>query len=186
MRRSLVLLGMLVSSAAAAADSGEHLRRLETRAAAALDEFRAVLPALYFNDAYAYAVLPLVIRFGVGLGGAFGRGVLYEHGRPTGRVRYWQTTSGVQAGARAVSLIVLFRDAAALEEARAHGVRFMGQAGIAVATVGALKTPGYSSGVAVFARDRFGFMMEATIAATGLVFRPQPTRTAQSHRILSE
>lgn len=166
-----LLLAILISCAAGA-DEGQRARRLETRAAATAKEFRDVLPARYFDEAHAYVVLPRVIRFGVGLGGAFGRGVLYEDGRPTGRVRYWQTTSGIQAGARIVSVIVLFRDAAALEDARAHGVRFMGQAGISVATIGVLKTPGYSSGVAVFARDRFGLMMEATIAASGLVFRP--------------
>lgn len=157
----------------AATEDGRTARR-EARAAAAVEAFRSSVPARFFEEAYGYAVVPRVTRVGAGLGGAWGKGVAYERGRVVGTVRYWQATSGIQAGAASVSLIVFFRDAAAFEDFRDRGIRFSGQAGLTLVTAAHYRTPAYDSGVAMFARSRFGLMFEATIAATGLSLVPPP------------
>ena len=170
MRLGSVVLALALATAAASAGEGTsrdgRTARLEARAAAAADEFRSAVPARYFNEAYGYAVLPRVTRAGAGLGGAWGRGIAYERGEAVGTVRFWQATSGIQAGAANVSMIVFFRDAAAFKDFRDGRVHFSGQAGFALVTAAQLRTPAYDSGMAMFARGRFGLMIVIAAART--------------------
>jgi lipid-binding SYLF domain-containing protein len=156
-----LLLIALLSSMANGMDASFTIDRNVERA---LATFRERVPPRYFDEAYGYVVLPSVKRVGLGLGGAWGRGVVFEQGVPVGRVRLWQLTSGIQTGARAMSLIVFFRDEVAMTAFRENRLLFFGQAGFAVFGLGYTRTPAYRSEVAVFSVDRFGLMIEATIA----------------------
>jgi lipid-binding SYLF domain-containing protein len=64
---------------------------------------RTVDPALevLLQKGYGYAMFPQVDKGGLGVGGAYGRGVVYERGQPIGYSALTQGTVGVQAGARA-------------------------------------------------------------------------------------
>ncbi len=177
MRTLIILCGATLLAALAAGAHGAVPDGLDRRTADAIERLRADVPDRYFDEAYGYAVLPGVKRLGAGLGAAWGGGTLIEQGRVVpGRVRFWQATSGIQAGGSLVSLIVLFRDRDAMDAFRCNTVQFMGQAGISIGPVGVLKTPGYDSGVAIFATHRFGLMNEATIAVGKLSFHPQDAR----------
>jgi len=77
-----------------------------------------------------------------------------------GKTRFWQFTSGLQAGAKNFSMILFFKDKEALDSFKASKLQFMGQAGIAVATVGIAGTPTYNEGVAILTVTRLGLMGE--------------------------
>ena len=64
-------------------------------------------------------------------GGAYGKGLVIERDRLIGTTGFWQFTSGIQAGARNFSMVILFRDKAALDLYTAGKAQFLGQAGIA-------------------------------------------------------
>ena len=54
--------------------------------------------APFFEKAAGYAVFPGIGKGGVGVGGAFGPGILFERGKATGKTTLTQVTVGLQLG----------------------------------------------------------------------------------------
>ena len=146
--------------------SADPSDKVQVKASAAVDTFRENVPRTdpYFDEAYAYAIYPSITRVGFGFGGAFGKGIVVAGDAVTGRTKYWQFTSGIQAGAKNFSMIIFFRDKEALEYFQLGKTQFMGQAGIAAGTLGAAGTPGYNDGVAVVTMTRLALMGEFTVS----------------------
>lgn len=165
------LLVTLPAQADWAADSGD---KVQVKAEAAIAAFRERVPRteMYFERAYGYAIFPSVTRAGLGFGGAYGKGVVIEGNTAVGSTKYWQFTSGIQAGARNFSMIVFFKDKAALENYQSSKTQFMGQAGLAFGTVGVAGTPAYDDGVAVVTLTRFGVMGELAISGARFSYKP--------------
>jgi len=128
----------------------------------------------YFDEAYAVAFWPVIVRVGAGFGGAYGKGTVFEQGEPIGTTGYWQFTSGIQAGAKGFAMAIFFRDEAALTAFQERPLEFMGQAGLDIATVGWHGTPAYNDGVAVIAMTRFGLMAEFAISGVKFTYKPLP------------
>jgi lipid-binding SYLF domain-containing protein len=126
----------------------------------------------YFEDAYGYAILSSVTRFGVGFGGAYGKGLVVEGDDLIGTTGFWQFTSGIQGGIRNFSMILFFKDKEALEYFKARKLQFLGQAGLAVATVGIAGTPAYNDGVAMITVTRLALMGEFTISGAKFTYKP--------------
>jgi len=148
--------------------------RLQERAENAIDRIRAEVERshTYFEDAYAMAVWPGITRVAAGFGGAYGKGVVIEQGKAAGTVKYWQFSSGIQAGVKNFALIVFFKDKEALEGLKQNKAQFTGQAGIDVLTFGAAGTPAYNDGVALIPLTNLGLMAE--FSAAGVWFRYKP------------
>lgn len=148
--------------------------KVQVGAARAIEAFQERVPRTetYFEQAYGYVVFPSVTRVGFGFGGAYGKGIVLQGNTAVGTSKYWQFTSGIQAGARNFSMIIFFRDKEALEEFQSGRTQFMGQAGLAFATVGVAGTPGYNQGVAVVTMTRFGLMGEFTISGAHFSYEP--------------
>ena len=139
--------------------------KVERKTAAALEHFEAKPKAeRFFEEAYGYAVFPTITRFGLGFGGAYGKGVLFEQGELAGDAKFWQFTSGIQAGVRVFSMVILFEDAEAIALFKRGRFEFVGQASATLVTLGASADPSYDKGVAIFTRTKGGLMVEATIS----------------------
>ena len=52
-----------------------------------LDNFRTAGAGEFIDDAYGYAVFPSIGKGGIGIGGAHGKGFVYQDGERTGRVK---------------------------------------------------------------------------------------------------
>jgi lipid-binding SYLF domain-containing protein len=165
-----LLIGQSVS-AAWEADSGD---KIQVKAALAISDFRERIPRTqqYFERAYGYAILPSVTRVGFGFGAAYGKGIVIEGDDAIGRTKYWQFSSGIQAGAKNFSMIVFFKDKQALDYFKTGELQFAGQAGLTFATVGVAGTPAYNDGVAVVTMTRLGLMGE--FSASGVKFSYKP------------
>jgi lipid-binding SYLF domain-containing protein len=165
---------LVLNQAAAEAWQPAAGDRLQERAANAIDRVRAEVERSqpYFEDAYAIAVWPGITRVAAGFGGAYGKGVVIEQGKAVGTVKYWQFSSGIQAGAKNFALIIFFRDREALEGLQQNKTQFTGQAGIDVLTVGVAGTPAYNDGVALIPLTNLGLMAE--FSAAGVWFRYKP------------
>ncbi len=50
-------------------------------------------PAPYFTEAYGFAIFPTIGKGGVGIGGAYGEGRVYEQGKHVGNIDMGQLTS---------------------------------------------------------------------------------------------
>jgi lipid-binding SYLF domain-containing protein len=64
----------------------------------------------YFSHAYGYAVFPTVGKAGFGVGGAYGKGRVYEKGKLVGDTSISKLSVGLQAGGQAYSEIIFFQD----------------------------------------------------------------------------
>jgi lipid-binding SYLF domain-containing protein len=180
MMRRLTILGLLATglcfSAIAAAEwQADPGNEREVAAAEAVARMRDRIPRShqFFEDAYGYAILPSVTRFGFGFGGAYGRGIVVGGDEVVGDTSFWQFTSGIQAGAKYFSMIIFFKDRQALEYYQQERLQFLGQAGVALATVGANGTPAYNEGVAIITVTRFGLMGEFTISGGKFRYFPR-------------
>jgi lipid-binding SYLF domain-containing protein len=148
--------------------------RLQVRAAKAMDKVRSKIErsAPYFEDAYAMAVWPGITRVGFGFGAAYGKGIVIEGDDAVGTVSYWQGSSGIQAGAKNLTMIIFFKDKESLEALKQGKVQFTGQAGLDIATVGVAGTPAYSEGVAIITATNLGLMAEFSAAGVKFNFKP--------------
>lgn len=167
----LVLAFLLSVNSANAEWQADPDDKRQVKAAKALAEFRERIPGteFYLGDAYGFAILPSIGRIGFGFGGTYGRGIVVEGDDVIGTTSLWQFSSGIQAGGKYFSMIVFFKDKEALEYYKTGKIQFLGQAGVALATVGVQATPAYNDGVAILSVNRFGLMGEAS--ASGAKFR---------------
>lgn len=148
--------------------------------------------AAFFDSAYGYAVFPTIGKVGLVIGGAYGKGRVYEKGRWSGMVEMTQATVGFQFGGQAFSQIIFFQDQRAYDEFTSGNFEFGAQASAIVITAGAnaeastkgtsasanlgkdrLEAEGqYYKGMAVFSVAKGGLMYEATLGGQKYNFYP--------------
>ncbi|MEO8566367.1 MAG: YSC84-related protein [Betaproteobacteria bacterium] len=149
--------------------------------------------ANFFKTAYGYAVFPTIGKGGVGIGGAFGKGRVYEKGKYVGNASMSQLTVGFQLGGQAYSQIIFFKDRRAFKEftggnfafgAEASAVAITAAAGAKANTTGssasvsggrhdATTVGEYSNGMATFTVAKGGLMYEATIGGQKFGYTPR-------------
>jgi len=149
-------------------------KQVKAEAAIARVKEKAPRSAMYFDDAYGFAVLYSITRVAVGFGGAYGKGLVFEGDNLIGKTGFWQFTSGLQGGVKNFSMIVFFKDQEALEYFKAREIQFAGQAGIDVATWGAAGTPTYNEGVAIITATKLGLMAEFSYGGIKFTYKDLP------------
>ncbi len=151
----------------------------------------------FFENAYAYAVFPTVGKGGIGIGGAYGKGRVYQGGKVTGEATLAKVSIGFQLGGQAFSEIVFLKDKRAYDEFTSGSFEFdasasavaitagaQAKAGTEGATAGASAGPatgkqaktGYHKGMAVFVHTKGGLMYEAAIGGQKFSFKPFKTK----------
>ena len=170
----LIFAVLLIGHSAGATWEADTSDKLQAKAARVIADYRESLPPTeqYFDKAYGYSILPSVTRAGFGIGGAYGKGIVIEGDSAIGTTKFWQLTSGIQVGAKNFSMIIFFKDKEAMDYFKTGKPQFMGQAGLAFATLGAAGTPAYNDGVAVATITRFGLMVEFTISGAKFTYKP--------------
>jgi lipid-binding SYLF domain-containing protein len=126
----------------------------------------------YFDAAAGYVVIPTVGKGGIGIGGARGKGLLYEDGEPTAEVTMTQLSFGFQWGGQAYSEFIFFEDDKALERFKGGNFELGAQASAVAITAGASADAGYEKGVAIFTYAKGGLMYEAAVG--GQKFKVKP------------
>ena len=126
----------------------------------------------YFNNAYGYIVFPTVGKGASGIGGAFGRGTVYEKGKPIGKAKITQITIGFQFGGQSYSEVIFFESKADLARFKENKFEFAAQASAVAIEKGAAANFAYDDGVAVFTITKGGLMYEESIGGQKLKFKP--------------
>lgn len=126
----------------------------------------------WVNHAHGYAVFPSMNKAGLGVGGSYGRGVVFERGEPVGTTSSLQGTVGLQIGVQNFSQIIFFQDEAALRTFQRGNFEFSAQATAVAVTSGAAKTTSYEKGVAVFIMAKGGLMAEASVGGQKFTYEP--------------
>ena len=127
----------------------------------------------FFDAAVAYVVIPTVGKAGFGIGGARGKGVLYENGEVTAIVTLTQLSFGFQWGGQAYSEFIFFKDDVALQDFKRGNYELGAQASAVAVTAGASADADYSSGVAIFTQAKGGLMYEASVGGQKFKVEPQ-------------
>jgi lipid-binding SYLF domain-containing protein len=131
----------------------------------AISKARAQDPSVnrFFDQSVGYAVFPTVGKGAVGVGGAYGRGELFEDGTMTGYCSLTQATIGAQLGGQAYSELIFFENREALNRFKYGNFAFSAQASAVALKSGASANARYADGVAVFTVAEEGLMVEASI-----------------------
>lgn len=135
------------------------------KAQVALNAFKEKDPKVQrFIDASAgYVVIPTVGKGGIGIGGARGKGVLYESGAVTALVTVTQISVGFQFGGQAYSEFIFFEDQATLDKFKRGNYELNAQASAVAVTAGASADAGFKDGMAIFTQAKGGLMYEAAV-----------------------
>ena len=146
----------------------------------------------FFEKSYGYAVFPTIGKGAVGVGGAYGKGRVYTHGKHVGDTSMTQLTAGLQLGGQAYSQIIFFEDKRAFDEftngnfefgaeASAVAITAGAEAGASTAGITASKSAGqhdadtkgkYQKGMAIFTVAKGGLMYEAAVGGQKFSYKP--------------
>ena len=99
----------------------------------------------------------------LGVGGARGKGILYEGGAPTAVVTLTQLSFGFQGGGQAYSEFIFFEDAATLENFKHGNFELNAQASAVAIKSGASADAAFVNGMAIFTQAKGGLMYEAAV-----------------------
>ena len=144
----LAALLILAAGCSTAPTTQQDRDALHTDVLATVINFKAADAGLedYFDSASGYAVFPSIGKGAVGVGGAYGKGELFEGGRMTGYCDMSQGTIGFQLGGQAYSELIFFENPDALENFKSGDFAFAAQASAVAATAGASTDANYENG----------------------------------------
>ena len=124
-----------------------------------------------FDHSYGYAIFPNVGKGAVGVGGAAGRGAVFEKGKTAGTAKMVQVTAGFQFGGQAYREVIFFENKDALDRFKDNKLEFSGQASAIAAKEGAAANIKYREGVLVFSQEKGGLMLEAAIGGQKFTYQ---------------
>jgi len=147
----------------------------------------------FFGKSYGYALFPTIGKAGIGVGGARGKGRVYERGAHIGDATMTQLTIGLQLGGQAYSQVIFFEDKRALDEFTSGNFEFGAQAtAVAITASASAQTgtsgssagasggqhdastvaPDFYKGMVVFTVAKGGLMYEASVGGQKFSFKP--------------
>ena len=147
---------------------------MDGRVKDAIDLFKSRDSSLkeYFNKAYGYAVFPNVAKGAIGIGGAHGKGQVFEKGKLIGNASLTQATIGLQLGGQVYAELIFFERQSALEDLKDNQFTFSAQVSAVAAAEGASANARYQNRVTVFTLAKSGLMYEASIGGQKFKFKP--------------
>src|SRR5258708_541195 len=150
---------------ATAPTSAEGRSEIRSQSASVLAKGESNDPTLakVLHDAHGYAVFPSIGKGAIGIGGAYGRGVLYANGTAIGYCDMKQASIGLQLGGQSYAEIIAFTTKQSLENFKTGNFAFDAQATAVALKSGAGANARDSNGVAVFTMDQAGLMYEAAV-----------------------
>ena len=177
----LTALLMVFAGCSTAPKSDTARANLKDEADVTLRKFDRRDPSLRqtIDRAAGYAVFPSVGKGGLGVGGAYGRGVVYENGQMTGFCDLSQASIGFQAGGQDYAEVLVFKDRDALNKFKQGTYALSADASAVAIKPGASAQAEFKHGVAVFTATNAGLMYEAAVA--GQKFRTSSVEPARAN-----
>jgi lipid-binding SYLF domain-containing protein len=151
---------------------------LQSESKDAVANFLKTDPSLQklIDESSGYAIFPSVGKGGFVVGGAHGKGLLYEKGAVTGQTSMSQASIGAQVGGQSFAEIIFFETPAAINDFKTGKFEMSADVSAVAAAQGAAQSAKYKSGVAVFTLPKKGLMVQASIGGQKFKFEPlQPT-----------
>lgn len=115
------------------------------------------------ENAYGYVIFPEVGKAAVGVGGANGRGVVYEQGRAIGYATLTQGSLGVQLGGETFAELIVFKNADAMASFRNGDLTLGADASATILKAGAGAALQFKNNTAVIVQPHGGLMAGVAI-----------------------
>lgn len=169
MRNTITLILLAAAFAACGStkpESQSDADKLNSECDAAMANLKKEDPSIgpwFDTKSHGYAVLPSIGKGGIGIGGAYGKGQVYENHKVVGYTTIKQATIGLQLGGQAFTEVIFFKDAAALKAFQEGNFEFAANASAVAVKKGAGATSDYSGGIKAFVLVKGGLMAEAAI-----------------------
>jgi lipid-binding SYLF domain-containing protein len=127
----------------------------------------------FLDKSYGYAVLPKVFKGAIWVGGAYGKGEVYEQGKMVGYCSMSQATLGISLGGEYFREIIFFQKKDDLDVFKTEEFTFSAQATGVAATIGAAAKANYKSGMVVFVTTDKGLMVDASLGGQKFKYVPK-------------
>ena len=156
---------LLIAGCSTAPKTEQGKATLDDEVSAAISRMKEKDPGLdkFLREATGYAVFPTVGKGAIGVGGAYGKGELFEGGRMTGYCTLTQATIGFALGGQAYSELIFFENKDSLGGFKSGNFAFAAQASAVALKSGASADAKYEDGVLVFTMPQGGLMFEASV-----------------------
>ena len=126
----------------------------------------------FFEESYAYVVFPKIGKGASFIGGAHGKGIVFEQDKVIGKAKLTQITFGAQFGGQVYSQVIFFETKDDLERFKNGNIELAAQASAVALKEGATGNLAYYDGVAIFSKSEKGLMYEAAVGGQKLKFKP--------------
>jgi lipid-binding SYLF domain-containing protein len=158
--RNIAMAAFVATFAASAARGADP--ELQNEARQAIEGFKRADSTLgtFFDRSSGFAIFPSVGKGGFIVGGAHGKGLVY------------------QAGGQSFAEVIFFETPSAVEDFKTGKFEMSAEVSAVAAAEGASKAAKYKNGVAVFTLPKKGVMVQASIGGQKFKFEPetlQPT-----------
>lgn len=151
----------------------EVLQELHRSARAVLNRFDEEKPGFkgFLKKAYGYAVFPSVGKAAAVLGGAYGKGEVFEQGKLIGYAAVAQLTIGVQLGGDTFAEVVVFENKETLDRFKGGKTAFAANASATLIKASATAANDFADGAAVYVHGEGGMLLEAAIGGQHFFYR---------------
>lgn len=160
---TLALLAAVVGCGSTQPQSKADADTLDADCNAAITRGKNAGVSKWLETAYGYVVFPEVGKAGFIVGGAHGRGQVYEQGKHVGFASITQGTVGLQLGAQTFAEMIFFKDKVAFDAFKAGNYELGAEATAVAIEKGATAQADYSNGVAIFVFGEGGLMAGAAV-----------------------
>jgi lipid-binding SYLF domain-containing protein len=169
-----VMLAISVAACAGAPRTATQRENLEESARITLSRMETRDPGLrrLLEDAPGYVVFPTIGKGGAIIGGAFGRGVLFENNRPSGYVELSQASIGAQLGGQTFAELLVVRDANTLRKLKGGTFELGADASVVALTAGAAGSTSLDDDTTVFVMPLGGLMVDLSVSGQQITYRP--------------
>ena len=173
------LLLAVLAGCSTAPKSQSDREMLEKEADLTIQKFKAADPDLqkFFDDSAGYAVFPSIMKGGWFVGGAYGKGIMYEKGatgkNATGYVDTKNASIGLQFGGQTFSELVFLETKEAVENMKYGKLKFAAALSAVAAKSGASKSVKYADNVAIFTLAEAGLMVEGAVGGQKFSYKPK-------------
>ena len=147
---------------------------LHEQVMATIKKLQAKDPGLkqLMKEAHGYVVFPSVGKAALVVGGAYGRGEVFEQGKMIGHATIGQLTLGVQIGGDTFSELIVFESEEPFKRFKESRMKFAANASAVLVKAGASATANFEKGAVAFAYSSGGMLLEAAIGGQKFKFKP--------------
>ncbi len=148
--------------------------KLQKQISEALNEVYKNVPGVkkFFGKAYGFAYFPEIKKGGLVVGGAGGKGLVFEGRKVIGSATLTQITVGAQAGGQKYQEVIYFKNKAALDRFKNNKFKLATEASAVALEAGVSADLNYQNGVAVYTYGNKGVMAEASVGTQKFKFKP--------------